>query len=138
MTLHAFYGCDTTSSLFNVGKTTCLKLYNKDKDFKEAISLFRLPNVPKEEIHRAGTHIMVATYKGKKGQDLKELRHDRYQERKKVSDFVHPRTLPPTPRGTCKHSEKEYFSVQEWRGNQLRPVHWSWELVDCHYQCMLT
>lgn len=138
LTLHAFYGCDTSSSLFNVGKTGCLKLYRQDKDFRTAVSQFRLPNVPKEEIHWAGNYIMLATYKGNKGQALKDFRHDKYQEKKKFSGFVHPRTLPPTPSASCKHSERVYLTVQDWIGNILDPIKWGWEIVEGCYQPVYT
>ena len=47
----------------------------------------------------------------------------RKKKEKKISDFVHPKTLPPTPEGgggvMCKYSERVYLSIQEWRVNQL-------------------
>ena len=137
LTLHTYFGCDTTSSLFNIGKTACLKLY-KDKGFREAASLLRLPNVPKEEIHQAGNVIMVATYNGSKGKDLDELCHEKYVQKKKVTDFVHPQTMPPTKGGTCKHSERVYLTVQDWLGKSLNPVQWGWELVDGRYKPVYT
>ena len=131
LTLHAYFGCDTTS-LFNIGMTACLKLY-KEKGFREAVSLFRQPNIPKEDIHNAGNVMMVATYKGSKGKDLDDLRHEKYLQKKKVTDFVHPRTIPPTKSASYKHSERVYLTVQDWIGRPLDPLQWGWELVDGQY-----
>lgn len=130
--------CSKEPVQFNAGKTGCLKLYRQDKDFRTAVSQFRLPNVPKEEIHWAGNYIMLATYKSKKEQALKDFRHDKYQEKNKFSGFVHPRTLPPTPSASCKHSESVYLTVEDCIGNILDPIKWEWEIVEGCYQAVYT
>jgi len=38
--LHAFSGCDTTSALFNKGKTATLKLLEKRQDLQVAAQVF--------------------------------------------------------------------------------------------------
>lgn len=61
-----------------------------------------------------------------------------YYQKKKVTDFVHPRTIPPSKGGTIKHSERVYLTVQDWIGKSLDPVQWGWELVDGRYQPVYT
>ena len=81
---------------------------------------------------------MVATYNGIKGKDLDELHLEKYVQKKKVTDFVHPRTMPPKKGGTCNHSEMVYLTVQDWIGRSLDPVQWGWELVDGRYKPVYT
>ncbi len=52
--LHAFLGCDTTSSIFGIGKGLSLKAFNKSEQFQECASVFCDEFSSKEQVCAAG------------------------------------------------------------------------------------
>lgn len=69
--LHAFSGCDTTSSIFNVGKMKFFNIFQKNDDLGKVLDLFREQNVNKQCLAHAGERFLIALFGG--GQEVKTL-----------------------------------------------------------------
>lgn len=128
--LHAFYGCDTTSHIHDIGKGTALQKINS-KFYKEHTEIFNKQDVSHQDIARAGEQIFVLTYGGKSGETLDHLRYRKFCEKiATCSIHVHPKALPPTSSAAVQHSYRVYCQVNEWKGNVIEPTEWGWELQE--------
>ena len=72
--LHAFLGCDTTSRIFGIGKSTILKKFKLSTALQQAANVFDSPISTHEEIASAGEKVFVALYNGKANDSLNALR----------------------------------------------------------------
>ena len=59
---HSILGCDTTSSVFGVGKRTILKLLKTNPDFQKHTAVFRNEVSMKSEIQEAGQAALLTIY----------------------------------------------------------------------------
>lgn len=62
MFLHAMSGCDSTSSLYNQGKTKFLKTLSKHPELEETVGKFLDPSAQPMAIAAAGEKFLVALY----------------------------------------------------------------------------
>ena len=61
--IHAWGGCDTTSATFGQGKTTIMKLVEKNNPFIQNIcSIFKDPAATREQVSTAGRQLAVKIY----------------------------------------------------------------------------
>ena len=74
--LHAFSGCDTTSSLYGIGKVKCFQKYLLNQSLQEIADLFSRKNQDHVSIKNAGERAAIILYNGKTSDNLKELRSD--------------------------------------------------------------
>ncbi|KAG7157176.1 hypothetical protein Hamer_G010018 [Homarus americanus] len=65
--VHAILGCDTTSSLYGVGKKIGLKLIHTTKVFLEQAQVFSKRDSTQADIIKAGESALVHIYKGLQG-----------------------------------------------------------------------
>jgi hypothetical protein len=56
--LHAFSGCDTTSTLFNQGKMKFINVLRKNPGLNEIMQGFKNPNADPEIIAKAGERVL--------------------------------------------------------------------------------
>ena len=68
--LHAMLGCDTTSRLYNIGKSTILKKFKAKTILHHSAKIFNYPNSTAKEIKFAGEKALVNIYKGKSNESL--------------------------------------------------------------------
>ena len=61
--LHAFLGCDTTSSIFGIGRE-CANVFNEE------------PSTTKDQVCAAGEKALVAIYNGEENTSLDDLRYN--------------------------------------------------------------
>ncbi|KMQ87542.1 hypothetical protein RF55_13146 [Lasius niger] len=73
--LHAFSGCDTTSALFNKGKTAALKLLEKRQDLQVAAQVFNRIDASRESISSNGIRFFLGIY----GAPIKEVSINTYR-----------------------------------------------------------
>eukprot|EP00745_Piridium_sociabile_P030469 TRINITY_DN50548_c0_g2_i3.p1 TRINITY_DN50548_c0_g2~~TRINITY_DN50548_c0_g2_i3.p1 ORF type:complete len:545 (+),score=119.14 TRINITY_DN50548_c0_g2_i3:414-2048(+) len=131
---HAIGGCDTTSSLFSVGKSLPLKKLLQSASFQKQACVFITPNNNQEQIAAAGETALTVLYGGKDTDSLDKLRHVRYMQKIATSVVsLHPKKLPPTSSAAKFHSMRTYFQVQEWLhlsqdSCHLEPQDWGWEV----------
>ena len=95
--LHAFTGCDTTSSIFGLGKKSALYKFKEDSILKTYAWVFSAPNQDPVVIESTGYKVMIALFNAKPGDSLRDLRYTILC--KKVSadkSFATPERLSPT------------------------------------------
>ena len=137
--MHAILGCDTTSGVYGIGKGVTLHMFEAIKHFQQLASVFHDSSATEDMIASAGKEIMVLLYKGKAGQDINDLRYQRFCQKTATSaKFVHPQTLPPTANACIYHSLRVYHQVQQWSGNDLDPCIWGWKLKEGSFRPIRT
>lgn len=128
--IHAILGCDTTSSVFGIGKGLALKKI-KLPHFTKQAEVFRQPNRSKDEIASAGEAALVCIYGGLQDEELNHLRYKRFLTKVATgSVYVEPKSLPPTSEAARYHSFRVYHQVQRWMGADLDACDWCWEAKD--------
>lgn len=127
MFLHAMSGCDSTSAIFNQGKTKFLKTLTKHPELEKDVERFLDPSAQPADIAATGESFLVALYGGDhKKTNLDELRYKMYVTSAfKISSNI--ASIPPTAAAARQHSLRVYFQVQQWLGNLLPPVLWGWK-----------
>ena len=73
--LHAMLGCDTTSRLYDIGKSTILKKFKAKTILHQSAEIFNNPNSTAKEIKFAGEKALVNIYNGKSNESLNTLRY---------------------------------------------------------------
>jgi hypothetical protein len=137
--LHAILGCDTTSSLYGLGKGLALKKIVKEKQLQNAAKTFNQANPSSEEIIKSGEKALLILYDSKMEEHLDQLRYVRFcQKIAKGKSFVHPESLPPTSAAAKYHSMRVYHQVQQWKRVSLQPEDWGWKLKDGKFNAKLT
>ena len=64
--IHAWSGCDTTRATFGHGKTSLMKKVQDSKELQELRRMMCDPLITAEQVGKAGTHIFITMYGGKK------------------------------------------------------------------------
>lgn len=126
--LHAFSGCDTTSSLFNQGKLKFLSILQKHQDLHDSIQVFQDSNAEPDAIADAGERFLLALYGAKHGDNI-SLDAYRYQcfVRSLTKSKFNIASLPPTAAAARQHSFRTYYQVQEWQGVCKNVEEWGWK-----------
>ncbi|KYM96907.1 hypothetical protein ALC62_12417 [Cyphomyrmex costatus] len=124
--LHAFSGCDTTSSLFNIGKTKFITAIKNHSQLQSAVELFKLKNVATEMLISTGELFLIAVYGGSKEESsLNSLRYKHFVKAASKNKF-NLAVLPPTESSARQHILRTYHQVQTWLGNYKDPEEWGW------------
>jgi hypothetical protein len=127
--LHAFTGCDSTSRIHSVGKTSAFRKLLNDKDLREMASVFCATDQHQHKIAEAGQRAMLILCGGKPDEELVNLRHRMLCDKVFVSKgFITPERLPPTKSATKYHSLRVYYQVQVWKSDSDigNPQDWGW------------
>ena len=114
--IHVWNGCDTTSAIFNQGKTAILRKLEKSEEDQGISRLFNCSNVTQEQLAKAGLRLLVSMYQGKSEDSLNRRRYARYMHL--VSDSVSkikPEILPPKERAAHFHCLRVYLQVTQWK-----------------------
>ena len=138
--IHALLGCDTTSSLFGIGKGASLKKLSTSDYFQQQAKIFDNESSTSEEITAAGENALVCIYGGKHGQNLNQLRYQRYIEKlasKKSS--LQAQSLPPSSGAAKYHSLRVYFQIMEWKEKPgMHYGDWGWRRDGEHLTPVMT
>ena len=130
--VHAFSGCDITSSLYGFGKTLYVKLFN-DFDLTVEVNIFLHSKSGKTEIKESGEKIFLCISKCQDKENLNEARNYLFSKKTCTNkNAVKLCQLPPTSEAAEQHSYRVYFQVQAWLGNHLDPEKWGWRKVGRH------
>jgi hypothetical protein len=121
--LHAFSGCDTTSSLYRQGKKKFVKLAVQDEKLLEINEVFMCKDAHPDIIAEAGQTFLVALYGGKNGDTLNSLRFQLFAK-SLVKPTFSLASLPPTLEAARQHCLRVYLQVQTWLGNNMNPMNW--------------
>ncbi|KYM97251.1 hypothetical protein ALC62_12065 [Cyphomyrmex costatus] len=124
--VHAFSGCDTTSSFFNIGKSKFLSVINKSAELQGVLHLFKQRTVDKGVLTSAGERFTIALYNGsKEEQSIDSLRYKQFSKSAMKNKF-NLSTLPPTIHAIRQHTFRTYHQVQQWLGFYHDPEEWGW------------
>ena len=127
---HAFSGCDTTSSIFGIGKLKVLSKLSSDAAPVDAIATFHdLCRASKDSVGKAGIVIMQYLY-GREFASLAELRFQRYNKQM-AKGKLDPKRLPPTEQASIQHSLRVFLQWRDWTlltSQSLDPRNYGWEL----------
>ena len=114
--IHALLGCDTTSSIYGIGKGASLKKFVNSEHFRQQALVFDNLASTVDEVKTAGENALVCLYGGKPGQTLDQLRYQRYLEKLACkSKSIQPQSLPPTSSAVKYHSLRVYLQIREWK-----------------------
>ena len=133
---HALLGCDTTSSIYGIGKGQALSKLRALPQFRKEAEIFINSVSDKSKIIEAGEHALASIYNRKQGNTLDELRYLKFSEKvAKSASFVQPRSQPPTSTAAKYHILHVYYQVQVWKGDtRLKPADWGWKIVENKYK----
>lgn len=129
--IHAWSGCDTTSSTFGQGKTHLLKSLVKSTKLQNLACKFGMAKTP-EEISPLGISICSYLCGGKDDESLTSLRHRKYQEMVARCNKMEPERLPPTERAAHFHSLRVHLQVTQWaelNNKCLDACTWGWKIA---------
>ena len=130
--LHAWFGCDTTSSIYGFGKTFALKWIENSQVAATHVSIFSQEDQSPEVIEEAGKNLFKDLYKGSVQDSLNDLRFNQYMKIITSSDTrLQPESLPPTESAAGCHSRRVYLQVQVWKklnDSAVDPLFWGWKL----------
>lgn len=134
---HAIGGCDTTSSLFSIGKREPLLQLKNSPLFRQQAEVFATESNTQEAVIAAGERALVLLYGGKEDDSLNTLRCFKYLQKLSTSkSALEPKRLPPTVSAAQFHSLRTYFQVQVWltltdeKSVSICPTDWGWEVKE--------
>ncbi|XP_063389678.1 uncharacterized protein LOC134675401 [Cydia fagiglandana] len=130
--LHAVSGSDSTSSIFQQGKTQICSALSKMhmKDIKNLMTIFANPTSDKNSIVDAGINFIRRLYdEQNKDYDLNILRYKRFSKTITRSRYDLA-CMPPSKEAVKQHMYRTYHQIQKWLGNDLPPTEWGWKLVE--------
>ncbi|KAF5281918.1 hypothetical protein FQR65_LT14444 [Abscondita terminalis] len=124
--LHAFCGCDTTSSFYMYGKTKIFDLFEKNPDLLEAAKIFNKENADKSELYQVAKTIVFKLY-GKKSDFSSSLADYRceYYDTLTNRDI---KLLPLTDGALRMHVLRVYLQCQTWLGRSLDATQYGWKI----------
>ena len=132
--LHAITGCDTTSSLFSIGKLTAFKKVVESKYLRDIAYSFSLHGQSHADIEQLGENAVKLLYGcNNLEKPLNNLRHEKlYSKVLKAKSYVKPELLPPTSSSVKFHSYRTYLQVQDWIfvSNDMNPEKWGWTMKE--------
>ena len=129
--LHAMTGCDTTSFPFKRSKKNGLGKLLASESLRQTIGVFNDQAASLDQITAAGEMFLLSLYGFPATAGLARARYLMYKRviaRQPIHAKFDPATLPPTPDGAKWHSARVYHQVQAWRGNDLDPTAWGWQV----------
>eukprot|EP00794_Sanderia_malayensis_P004114 gene4114-4670_t len=116
--LHAFLGCDTTSSIFGIGKGLSIKAFNKSEQFQQCASIFCDESSLKEQVCEAGEKALITMYNSSQPRlKLDQRRSHQHQRQQNITAcvFTVKRAIEsdmlPMQERMHKH---EMFLEEEW------------------------
>ena len=135
--LHAFLGCDTTSSIFGIGKGLSIRAFNKSEQFQQCASVFCDESSSKEQVCEAGEKALIIMYNGKEEIALDEVRYNIFCEKLvSAKTQIRPEAIPPTSAAAKFHSMRVYCQVMMWKGREIDPKKWGWKVInDAMFPC---
>ena len=137
---HAFAGSDTTSAIFNFGKTVFFSKLEKCRELRLIAKEFYSDDVSPEEIGKYAEDVFRLIFATGKKQSIAEIRHSKY-ENMVISDrkSLDPAYLPPTARAAHFHGQRVYHQLKVWRNlsdQDENPSSWGWKLEKKIISCL--
>ena len=132
--IHAWSGCDTTSSMYGLGKTSIMKKLQNSNHLREISLLFGCEGAKQTQIAQAGLAVFASCYGGKIGDSLDSLRYEKYMSMIATNTMkIDPQRLPPTERAAYFHSLRVHFQIRVWKTLDKcieNPEDWGWKKMN--------
>lgn len=71
LALHTYTGCDTTSTIFHIGKQFAFFCALEDNFFWDLLSSFISPNLSSNQVEHIGLKLMVMLFNGNREESIK-------------------------------------------------------------------
>ena len=129
---HSFTGCDTTSAIFNYGKTKILEKSKLSAEVRFEADKFYRKDVDPETIGNSSIRLFELLFanSSKKALALDKLRRQKYDEMVSTSKLdINPSILPPTQRAAYYHGLRVRHQMMVWMqlsDVDLDPLKWRW------------
>lgn len=134
--IHAFTGCDTTSSLRGKGKSLPFAKLKRDEALKNKVAIFNDKSSSPQKVAEAGEAFMCVIYGGKPSERINKLRYKLYLKtvaKQRVNSTFRMSVLPPTSEATKQHSYRVFHQIQEWNNCAMEPTLWGWKFENGQY-----
>lgn len=109
-------GCDTTSSLYGMGKLKAIELLKSKPDFQNTARMFLDNSTTREDLLIAGEKFVLCFYGLDKYSNLNEARYYKFLTVTKKSSLgsnLDLAKLPPTSEACHEHSLRVVLQVQK-------------------------
>jgi hypothetical protein len=130
--IHAVSGCDTTSSMFGLGKATSYKRITRRGELASKIQVFGDLNASHSQVTEAGMPVLAILYGGTLTDSLDHLRYVQYLNLLATSSVrLRPERLPPTHNAAAYHLYRVHCQVAQWKSLSTTvtdPLKWGWFL----------
>ena len=126
--VHAFGGCDSTSSIFGIGKGKIFKQVQGDKTLHVHCRTLQAETASATDVCTAGLGLMLAVQGGCSSDSLGGLRYARYCNMT-VSKRFQLEKLPPSEGSARMHAMRVHFQAVFWcklGQTCLKPTDWGW------------
>ena len=128
--IHAILGCDTTSSLYGIGKGLSLKAFMRKEQFKQQAITFSNKLSSKEQIVADGERALAILYNGK-DDDLDQMRYSMFCDKLVSSKTqIKPEVLLHTSLAAKYYSMWVFCQAMHWKQREIDPTKWGWEITN--------
>ena len=93
--IHAFFGCDTTSRIFGIGKGIIVKKFVESRNLRQQAEVFNTSNGSVDDIVKAGENAQVEILHGRPGEDIDRLRYRKCYEKLRSKRFMYSLKVYP-------------------------------------------
>ena len=128
--IHAWSGCDTTSSTFGHSKTKLMKALAKDHSIQEIAGNFCSADT-QDKVGELGIDLFTLLFgEACKERTLTTICFHKYQTMIAQSNILEPQRMPPTIRAAYFHSLRVFLQINQWMNldtEVLDPCSWGWQ-----------
>lgn len=123
-------GCDTTSRIYGIGKTSALKCIREKPKLREVAKHF-IESSAQHDVAKFVELAVILFMDSDFTECLDTARFKKFSSKVMTNtSFVQVHTLPPTSAALRFHSLRVFYQIQVWKGSEeLRPEDWGWEVV---------
>ena len=125
--VHAWSGCDTTSSTYGKGKSPFVNLLKKSDELQSASETMQRHCSTQQEVGIAAIKPFRVVYGGKGDDSLTKMRYHKHLDMI-CRGVLEPEKMPPTERSAYYHELRVHLQVTEWKvfdGKiNLKPEEW--------------
>ncbi|XP_065652097.1 uncharacterized protein LOC136079741 [Hydra vulgaris] len=129
--VHAWSGCDLTSSILGKRKPSFLKLLQKSNNIQSVSEIILDYWATKKEVRESAVRAFIEVFGGNAESSLRKMRYLKYKQMV-CEGIIKPEKLPPTDHAAYFHGLRVHLQVVEWQmldeSFNLDPKEWGWKL----------
>ena len=117
LAVHALLGCNTTSQIHSVSKSTVFQKFKANAEFRLLIKTLFSYSGTKADILAAGERLLLMLTSGVREKTLDELHYSQYTRKLGTTKkALSPKMLGPTSDAASLHIMCIYYRIQAWKG----------------------